>query len=202
MKEIKSIDDLKPARYNPRRIKGKAETGLKRSLQEFGDISGIVWNQKTGNLISGHQRIEQLKTIGIKIKDNEIHAGNGDIFKVRIVDWSLEKEKAANVAANNKYISGQFTEDVETIIEDIRKSFDDEIIESLNLDDILNETKFLGSSQKGIDEIIDEIDLGDGEIQEKEEMKKMVCFVPLSSYGKTRKKLLELVKEANGTLLK
>ncbi len=50
-----SFDDLRPAHYNPREITAEAAEGLRHSLVEFGDISGIVWNQRTGNLVCGHR---------------------------------------------------------------------------------------------------------------------------------------------------
>ena len=59
---LKNIDDLKPASYNPRKISKKAFEGLEVSLKKFGDISGIVWNKRTGNLVSGHQRVAKLRS--------------------------------------------------------------------------------------------------------------------------------------------
>ena len=58
--EPTSIPDLKPAPYNPREITADALKRLQRSVEEFGDISGIVWNRQTGNMVSGHQRLKAL----------------------------------------------------------------------------------------------------------------------------------------------
>jgi len=94
------VKDLKAAPYNPRQISKKQLAMLKKSLEEFGDLSGIVFNIQTGNLIGGHQRVSLFdpswpidKTKGI------IKTPFGDC-SYREVDWPEEKEKAANIAAN------------------------------------------------------------------------------------------------------
>ncbi len=53
-----NIMDLKPAEYNPRTISDDQLERLKKSLEEFGDLSGIVFNRQTGNLVGGHQRLK------------------------------------------------------------------------------------------------------------------------------------------------
>ena len=128
MPKLKSIDDLKPAPYNPREIDTEAFDGLQVSVKSFGDLSSIVYNSKTGNLVCGHQRLEALKTLycdELKIKDNVIVTPTGETFPIRIVDFTLTKEKAANVAANNQHISGTYTPEVEDIIADIRLDLPD-----------------------------------------------------------------------------
>lgn len=37
--ELKSIDDLRPAEYNPRKISEKAAKGLSKSIEDFGDLT-------------------------------------------------------------------------------------------------------------------------------------------------------------------
>ena len=49
---LRSIEDLKPASYNPRRISDRAARALAKSIGDFGDLSGIVWNKRTGNLVA------------------------------------------------------------------------------------------------------------------------------------------------------
>jgi ParB-like chromosome segregation protein Spo0J len=61
---LTGMSDLKPAPYNPRRIDERAQAGLTASIEQFGDISGITWNKRTGHIVSGHQRVEQLKRLG------------------------------------------------------------------------------------------------------------------------------------------
>lgn len=116
--------DLNPAPYNPKIITRDAFEGLKTSVVEFGDLSGIVFNQQTGNLVAGHQRVAALKLAGdLPIETDE--AGNlfllhgSDRFPVRLVDWPLEKEKLANVAANNPKIQGAWSDDIGVVLDDI-----------------------------------------------------------------------------------
>lgn len=133
----KKLTDLSGADYNPREISDRAVSGLKGSIEEFGDISGITFNTRTGNLVSGHQRVEQLHKLygDLKFKDGLIITPKGDSFGVRLVDWPLEKEKAANITANNGAISGTFTSAVYAILEEIKLSFPEQY-GVLNLDDI------------------------------------------------------------------
>lgn len=107
--------DLNPADYNPRKISTEDFLKLRKAIIELGDLSGIIPNRRTGNLIGGHQRIK------IAPRDAEIHITDrydpptekgttaegyiviaGEKHKYREVDWPLEKEKIANLAANNQ----------------------------------------------------------------------------------------------------
>lgn len=115
------LDDLAPAPYNPRRIKDRNFEALGYSLEEFGDLSGITWNQRTGNLVTGHQRLRSLKERhgdGLKMRRGVIHAG-AETFRVRVVNWPIEKEKAANIAANSPLLAGVFTTDLAGLVAEL-----------------------------------------------------------------------------------
>ena len=103
------ISRLNPAEYNPRiELKpGNPEyEKLKRSIKEFGYVELIVWNEKTGNVISGHQRLNVLKDLG----ETEIEC--------IVVDLDDKKEKALNVAMNK--IQGAWDkEKLVTLLEEI-----------------------------------------------------------------------------------
>lgn len=93
------IQDINPAPYNPRKDLQPGDPDyerLARSLDEFGCVELLVWNRKTGNLISGHQRLKVLLKRGVI----EIDAS--------VVDLPLNKEKALNIALNK--ISGDWDE--------------------------------------------------------------------------------------------
>lgn len=106
------VKELKPAKYNPRKITQSQLDALGKSLIVFGDLSGIVYNQRTGNVVGGHQRLKciPLDAIIEKInlskisKTGTISEGNiifnGEKYVYREVDWDESKEKAANIAAN------------------------------------------------------------------------------------------------------
>jgi len=134
--KIGKLSDLKAAGYNPRRISDEALKGLGYSLKEFGDLSGIVFNIRTGNLVAGHQRVKVLQAQygDLAIEKGYIHA-NGDRFAVRLVDWPKEKEQAANVAANSPTIQGEFTEDLQTLLNSIQVDLP-EVFAELNFEDL------------------------------------------------------------------
>lgn len=115
-----SMDKINPAPYNPRTITDHAKEGLSYSMEEFGDISGITWNKKTGNLVSGHQRYDNLVknykilTFGPVVNEKmEILSKDGAPtgFDMRVVDWDQSKEEAANITANSSAIAGNWNLD-------------------------------------------------------------------------------------------
>ena len=94
-----AVDRINPASYNPRvdLQPGDPEyTKLERSLDEFGLVEPLVWNERTGNLVGGHQRLKVLISRG----DTEVPAV--------IVHLNPDREKALNVALNK--ISGRWDE--------------------------------------------------------------------------------------------
>jgi hypothetical protein len=97
-REIKKLSDLKKADYNPRTITDTAKHGMKASLQAFGDLQPIVWNKRTGNIVSGHQRYDILTELGEKEAE------------VIIVDFDDQTEKKANLEMNNQSITGDWDE--------------------------------------------------------------------------------------------
>jgi len=92
--EKMKVSDLKYAPYNPRKIDEKELAKLKRSISEFGYVEPIVWNERTGFVVGGNQRLKALRELGIEEVD------------VVVVDLDDAKEKALNVALNK--ISGEW----------------------------------------------------------------------------------------------
>lgn len=141
---IATIDDLAAAPYNPRRISDDGRAALAASIERFGDIAGITWNAKTRRLVAGHQRVEALRSkYGSALRiEREEHGGvaliapNGDRFAVRVVDWDEGTEKAANVAANSPMLAGEFTEDLDALLAEIR-DFDGALFDDLRMDELL-----------------------------------------------------------------
>lgn len=98
--EKKSVNELLPAEYNPRKdLKpgDKEYEKLKRSITEFGYVEPVIWNKITGRVVGGHQRLKVLMDMGIK----EVECV--------VVEMSEEKEKALNIALNK--ISGEWDND-------------------------------------------------------------------------------------------
>jgi hypothetical protein len=120
-----SLDLLKPADYNPRRITPAQKEALRRSYEKFGDLSGVILNRRTGTLVGGHQRISlfrastnaKIETKPHKDRTGTVSIGyvvvpreNGGTTRIpyRVVDWDGKTEMAANVAANSA--GGEFDE--------------------------------------------------------------------------------------------
>lgn len=56
-----AVEKLKAAEYNPRRKlrRGDAEwDDIAKSIKDFGLIQNLIWNERSGNLIAGHQRLK------------------------------------------------------------------------------------------------------------------------------------------------
>ena len=110
------VKDLKGSPYNPRRISDRQMEMLKKSMHEFGDLSGIVRNRRTGNLVGGHQRLKHFQpsweivaaphtdAVGT-VAAGHIKTPFGD-WTYREVDWDEQKEKGANISANKQ--GGEF----------------------------------------------------------------------------------------------
>lgn len=138
-KKLKAVKDLRSAPYNPRRVSPEALRGLGASLRNFGDISGIVWNARTGHLVAGHQRVEALRKEhgdALRIEEGALVSPDGGRYPIRVVDWDDATEKAANVAANSPLLQGEFEQDaLETLLREIRTEITD--FEELRLSDYL-----------------------------------------------------------------
>jgi len=94
------ISAVNPAPYNPRKdLKpGDAEYGkLKRSIDRWDLVEPLVWNERTGNLVGGHQRLKILKARG----DTEVD--------VSVVNLGETDEKALNIALNKIQGDWDFT---------------------------------------------------------------------------------------------
>jgi DNA modification methylase len=96
--EKRSLKDLKPAEYNPRKALTPDDSEyqkIKRSIETFGYVDPIIIN-KDGTIIGGHQRHTVLVDLGYTEVD------------VVVLDLSKEDEKALNIALNK--ISGEWDE--------------------------------------------------------------------------------------------
>ena len=88
------IKDLKPAKYNPRKDLQPGDPEyekLRRSVEEFGYVEPIVWNQRNGVVVGGHQRLKVLQ-----------HLGYTEVECV-IVDIDENTEKALNTSLNKNH---------------------------------------------------------------------------------------------------
>lgn len=109
-----AIDQLEPHPANPRvtlvPAKHREYQAIKTSLDRYGLVEPIVWNERTGRIVSGHQRVRVLR--------NQ-HVRNVD---VAVVDLD-EHEEAALLLAMNK-IEGRWDPDkLAALVEDVDPLF-------------------------------------------------------------------------------
>ena len=99
--DIIEIDrsQIKNADYNPRKIKPDARKKLKENLQKIGLLSPIIWNETTGNIVGGHQRIAAIDSLE-KSKNYKL--------KVARVTLDEKTEKEQNIFLNNTQAQGEF----------------------------------------------------------------------------------------------
>ena len=120
----KKLSELNPAPYNPKFQNEVEKAGLTKSLEKFGYVEPIVWNQRTGNIIDGHQRYFILLEKGVE--DVEVVA----------IDVSPEEEKQLNITLGNKHIAGSYIEDkLQSLLKEIQED-DNEIFKLLNMDEL------------------------------------------------------------------
>lgn len=91
--EIRKVDfsEMESAPYNPRVQLTPDDDEFQRiadSIEVFGNVEPIVWNERTGHVVGGHQRLAVLKYMG------ETSA------EVSVVDMDESEEKLLNVALN------------------------------------------------------------------------------------------------------
>ena len=88
--EIRTLKaaQLRAAPYNPRRDLQPEDAEyqkLRRSIETFGYIEPIIWNERTGNVVGGHQRLKVLLEKGAEAV---------------VVDLDEKDEKILNVLLN------------------------------------------------------------------------------------------------------
>ena len=65
--------ELKAAEYNPRKDLQPEDAEyqkLRRSIEEFGYVEPIIWNERTGTVVGGHQRLKVV--VDLEEKDEKI----------------------------------------------------------------------------------------------------------------------------------
>lgn len=98
------VSDLRPAEYNPRQDLKPGDREyekIARSIDTFGYVEPIVWNEATGNIVGGRQRLKVL-----------IERGETEV-EVSVVNLSDHDEKVLNVALNKitgRWDTGKLTD--------------------------------------------------------------------------------------------
>jgi len=107
---------------------GWAHEKLKRSIQEFGYVEPVIFNETTGNVVGGHQRLSVLRDLGHTEVD------------CVIITLDEQREKALNVALNK--IQGRWDDDkLAALLSDLEAtSFDVTLtgFDAAEIDELLN----------------------------------------------------------------
>lgn len=123
--EIKKIDSLNPATYNPRKDLTPEDEEFQKivkSIETFGYVDPIIIN-KDGTIIGGHQRYKVLKYL----KYTEIQCV--------VLDISKEQEKLLNIALNK--ISGDWDKDkLEELLAELQNEDLDLSVTGFDFDEI------------------------------------------------------------------
>lgn len=87
------------APYNPRVIAVENQKLLKKNIRNRGLMETLVWNKTTGNLVSGHQRLEIL---------DQLEGRDDYDLTVAVVELSEQEEKEQNIFMNNPNAQGDW----------------------------------------------------------------------------------------------
>ena len=116
--EVKKIprSQIKRAEYNPRIIDEESLKKLTKDIREHGLVTPLVWNKRTGVLVSGHQRLAAMDKIHRK-KDYEV--------PVAVIDVDEKEERQLNVQMNNPSLQGSWDLGALASLRDDGISFED-----------------------------------------------------------------------------
>ena len=170
--ETITLNEIKPAAYNPRIMSEEETEKLEKNLQEFGLVDPVIINLKNNQIIGGHQRYEILQKEQEKTgKQKEftlIQMGDiGWVFLDEDMHIKDENhEKALNLALNK--ISGDWDySKLESILDDLQKihfkmdltGFDDLDLTLSFDDDDIDFSMFDDDDEDSLSSVDDEEDL-------------------------------------------
>jgi len=94
--ETLPLSQLQPAALHPRTMPDAEREKLRRSIETYGCVELIIWNRRSGQVVSGRQRLDVLQALG----ENET--------RCVVVDLDDDNERALALAMNK--IGGAFDE--------------------------------------------------------------------------------------------
>lgn len=95
------ISLLNAAPYNPRKDLQPGDPEyqkIARSIEKYGCVEPIIWNEKTGNVIGGHQRLKVLAATGavevdvsvVQLSLEDTHEGRMQLIGIIIGQYLLK----------------------------------------------------------------------------------------------------------------
>lgn len=135
--EKKHLSELNRAAYNPRvdlQPGDEEYESIRYSLERYGLVQPIVWNERTGNVVSGHQRLTVLQNQGVEeIEVSVVSLDDTAEKQLNIAlnktegSWDNDKLTALLVDLGDDAINTGFTqEEIEVLQNEISSFFDDE----------------------------------------------------------------------------
>lgn len=124
--------EIKNAPYNPRTIDSYAKKKLAANLKKIGLLETLVVNRRTGNLVSGHQRLACL----------DVLEGTSDyMLDVSVVELTEKQEREQNIFMNNPGAQGAW--DVQALGE-VLKDLEIEAtgFDKMDLEVLFDETQY------------------------------------------------------------
>jgi len=95
--------EIREAPYNPRLITEQNKKKLKGKIKEVGLLTPLVVNARTGNLVSGHQRLASI---------DSLERGREYEIDVSVIDVDEQTEKEMVVFFNNPSAQGEWNLDM------------------------------------------------------------------------------------------
>ena len=115
------LADVKAMPENARVIDDSALAALEHSIERFGYVEPIVWNETTGHVVGGHQRLSILREKGVKEAS------------MLVVQMSVEAELAANLTLNNPKIEGTWDDPITDLLDSVKQA-DGGLFSALKMD--------------------------------------------------------------------
>jgi hypothetical protein len=109
--EVREImrSEMTPAAYNPRKITPEAKKLLKDNLKRVGLLGGIIWNEDTGNIVSGHQRVSVMDEVN---RYDPVTGEHDYPVTVSVVHFDDKTEKEQLLFANNRNAQGEYDDNM------------------------------------------------------------------------------------------
>lgn len=164
--------DAKEYHKNPRRISNKQMRELQQNLQDLGDLSGIILDLNSMELIGGNQRSKVMNLAHCEIEyieQNETPDAQGTValgfvlwkgkkYNYREVRWSPEQCEKANITANK--LGGTWDFDI------LKEDFERDQLLTFGFEEweLPQETK--AEESKGSDKVYDKNDFLNGDEEE------------------------------------
>jgi len=90
---------LKGAPYNPRKLSETQKKKLRDGLKRHGLVAPTTWNETTGNIVGGHQRLGIMDSL-MRTSDYKLHVDR--------INVSEGREKELNILLNNSMAQGEW----------------------------------------------------------------------------------------------